>query len=71
MHETGHATGNDDVDSNNGNYCHEPWRNHGTSPGQIHGGNASAPAPVTPVTPESSRDNLNLNEDYLLGNGTA
>jgi len=42
------------------------------SPGQIPGGNASVPAPeaTVTVTPGSSRDTLNLKDNYLFGNTT-
>jgi hypothetical protein len=42
----------------------------GQIPGQISGGNTSAPAPDVTITPVPSQDILDLKENYLFGNGT-
>jgi hypothetical protein len=42
----------------------------GQTPGQIAGGNTSAPAPDVTITPVSSLDALDLKENYPFGNGT-
>jgi hypothetical protein len=44
--------------------------NPSSPPGQVTGGNASAPEPVTTITPGSSPAALNLKENYLFGNST-